>query len=203
MQKIWKFIQAVLGLGLLALAITVLIAADGPDPWGLLILAFYRHLPLSLGVTTQIGGLILILLNLFWGRRRPGLATFMSMILVGLFIDIIQSLAGGTIAGMPELPLLAAGIIIMALGISIYVKAGLGEGPVEGMMFVLSDKLGISIGSAKVIQDLSFVFLGCLLGQFPKWGTLVTALGVGPLTQGLMRISDLTREMKKAPEAPK
>lgn len=196
-----KLIQAVVGLAILALGITLSIAAEGPDPWGLFILALNGHLPLSLGMTSQLGGLFLILLNLFWGRRRPGLATILSMVLVGIFLDLFNViLALGTDYGfIQKLLLLAVAIPTLALGVSIYVKADLGEGPVEGFMFAINHRLGISVGAAKVVEDLSFIVAASVLGRFPMWGTVLSALGVGPLAQVFLRIID---SLKKAPEAP-
>lgn len=195
-----KFIQAVIGLAILALGITLSIAAEGPDPWGLFILALNNRLPISLGMTSQLGGVILIVLNYVWGKRRPGLATIMSMVLVGIFLDLFHNLLGlGTGSVFLKILLLAAGIIALALGIAVYVRADLGEGPVEGTMFVLSQKLGISVGAAKVAQDLSFLALAGMLGRVPMWGTLATALGVGPVTQLFLR---LLAKKKEAPEAP-
>ena len=113
------------------------------------------------------------------------MGTILSMVLVGLFIDMynwmlpLASLGGFAL----RLFILFFGIISVSLGISIYVRAELGEGPVEGMMFVLSSKLKLKVGVAKVLQDFSFLVLSLVLGIIPQWGTLVTALSVGPLTQ--------------------
>jgi len=194
-----KILQAVTGLAILAVGIVLTIAAKGPDPWGLFILALKKHLPLSLGMTSQAGGLCLILINLFWGKRRPGLATIMSMVLVGVFLDMFHFLLNWTDGVIPQPVLLAAGIVSLALGIAVYVLAGLGEGPVEGMMFVLSQRLTISVGAAKVLQDLSFLALAWALSNPPLWGTLITALGVGPITQAFL---GLLGARKKAPPAP-
>lgn len=185
-----SILKAVGGLAILAMGITLTIAVRGPDPWGLFILALKRHLPLSLGLTTQLGGLLLIITNYLWGRRRPGVATVMSMVLVGLFIDLYNFLLPleGITSLPPRLLIHLLGIVSMALGISIYVRAGLGEGPVEGMMFVLSNKLKVRVGIAKIIQDFSFLALALALGGIPQWGTLVTALSVGPLTELLLRV---------------
>lgn len=192
MKRSVQILQAVVGLVILALGITLLIAAEGPDPWGLFVLALNRHLPLSLGITAQVGGLMLILLNFLWGKRRPGLATIMSMVLVGVFLDLFNLFLalGEGLGQVQKVGLLIGGIITLALGISIYVRAGLGEGPVEGMMFVLSDKLRLGVGPAKVVQDLSFVVLAAALGLLPQFGTLLSALGVGPVTQFLLRIME-------------
>lgn len=200
-MRLQKVLMAVGGLAVLAMGITLSIAVQGPDPWGLFVLALKRQLPLSLGVTSQLGGALLIAINYLWGRRRPGVATIMSMVLVGLFIDLYNWLLPLEAISSPALRilLLFLGIISLALGISIYVRAGLGEGPVEGLMFVLSDKLKVKVGTAKVLQDLSFLGLALLLGGFPRWGTVVTALSVGPLAQVFMQ---WIGKKKKAPAAP-
>ena len=189
MRKTLQFFQAVVGLIFLALGITLLIAAEGPDPWGVLVLAMHQHLPLSLGITSQVAGLILISINMFWGKRRPGLATVMSMVLVGVFMDMFGFLTalGHGLDLVWQVGLMLLGITAMAFGISVYVRAGLGEGPVEGFMFVLSDKLGVNVGKAKIVQDLSFVICGFLLGWVPQVGTLVSAVAVGPVTQVFLR----------------
>ena len=185
MTKLQRLLMATGGLAILALGITLTIAVQGPDPWGLFILGLMQHLPFSLGVTSQLGGLALITLNYVWGKRRPGLGTIMSMVLVGLYIDFYNWLLPlEAITGLfIRLFILFFGIVAVALGISIYVRAGLGEGPVEGMMFVLSNKLKLKVGAAKILQDLSFLGLSLVLGVVPQWGTVVTALSVGPLTQ--------------------
>ena len=185
MTKLQRLLMATGGLAILALGITLTIAVQGPDPWGLFILGLMQHLPFSLGVTSQLGGLALITLNYVWGKRRPGLGTIMSMVLGGLYIDFYNWLLPlEAITGLfIRLFILFFGIVAVALGISIYVRAGLGEGPVEGMMFVLSNKLKLKVGAAKILQDLSFLGLSLVLGVVPQWGTVVTALSVGPLTQ--------------------
>jgi uncharacterized membrane protein YczE len=125
----------------------------------------------------------------------------MSMVLVGVFMDMFNTLLspGEGVAQPVKILMLVGGILTLALGVTVYVKAELGEGPLEGMMFVISGKLGVSIGVAKVLQDLSFVSLGWVLGWTPQVGTLVSALAVGPVTQFFFRIG----QQKKAPTAPK
>lgn len=193
MHKLLHILQAGVGLAILALGILLLIAAEGPDPWGVFLLGLQRHLHLTLGITAIGGGLLLIALNYLWGRRRPGLATAMSMLLVAVFIDLFSllTLFSRQLTGAERVLMLAAGIGTTALGIAVYVRAGLGEGPVEGLMFVLSDKLKLSLGLAKVVEDCLFVLGGILLGWSFQWGTFISALCVGPVTQFFITIPAL------------
>lgn len=190
--------QAVFGLALLALGLAMLIAAEGPDPWGVFLLGLQRFLPLTLGVVAQIGGLGLIILNVVWGRRMPGLATVMSMLLVGWFLDLF--LARGIAPEPASLPVqilvLASGILIFSTGIVTYVRAGLGEGPVEAMMFVLSKRLKLPVGRAKVLQDCMFVVGGLFLGTPLRLGTLITAFSVGPVTGWLLDVFERRSNVK-------
>lgn len=191
-HKLLRLGQAVIGLGILALGIVLLIAAQGPDPWGVFLLGLQRRMSLSLGYTALGGGLLLIGINYFWGGRKPGIATVMSMLLVAVFIEMFGLLVvyGRQFGAVERALLLAAGIGAMALGIAVYVRAELGEGPVEGLMFVISDKLNISVGRAKVLEDCLFVLGGVLLGWPLQVGTLVSALTVGPATQLFLTLAD-------------
>ncbi len=191
--------QAVTGLAVLALGILLLITAQGPDPWGVFLLGLKNRLGLSLGATTLSGGMLLIAINLFWGRRRPGLATVLSMMLVAVFIDLFGLLTffGYSFALWQRVLVQGAGVFATASGIAIYVRAGLGEGPVEGLMFVLSEKLRLSVGVAKIVKDCLFVVGGVLLGWQLQAATLVTALTVGPVTQFMLSLPEKVKKQAR------
>jgi uncharacterized membrane protein YczE len=183
-ERVKQLTQVVLGLGIMALGLTLLISVGGPDPWGFFLLSLYKHLPLSLGVTSFLGGGILVLFNLAVGKRRPGIATPISIAVVGVMIDLLFLIPWFHLefSQLARIVLLAVGIVVMALGIAVYVLAGLGEGPVEGMMFVIHQRMKISVGKARVAQDCFFVLLGLLLGAKLGPGTFISAISVGPVT---------------------
>ncbi len=191
--------QAVAGLAVLALGIMLLITARGPDPWGVFLLGLQGRLGLSLGYTALGGGVLLIAINFFWGGRRPGLATLLSMMLVAALIDLFGLFAffGASFSLWQRALLQLLGIVTMAAGIAIYVRARLGEGPVEGLMFVLSHKLNLKIAVAKVLEDCLFVVGGLLLGWQLQPATIVTALSVGPVTQVMLSLPEKVKKKKE------
>ena len=78
-----------------------------------------------------------------------------------------------------KLAVLAAGCVILALGMSTVIKSDAGTGPNDLVGLVISDKLHKKFGIVRVICDLTFVAVGWLLGGAVGIGTVVCAFLVG------------------------
>ena len=78
--------------------------------------------------------------------------------------------------------LLVVGIVAVAAGGGMYIGAGLGPGPRDGLMTGLAER-GMSISVARTLIEVSVVAAGFVLGGTVGVGTLVFALAIGPLTQ--------------------
>ncbi len=79
--------------------------------------------------------------------------------------------------------MLLAGMACIGLGSALYLPAGLGAGPRDGLMMGLHDKLGWSIRLSRSAVEASALAIGWAMGGTVGVGTIVFALGVGPLVQ--------------------
>lgn len=108
----------------------------------------------------------------------------------GYFVDFAKMLVGDfaipTYFG--QLAMLAASIVVVALGVLMYMDVQLVPMPMEGLSVTLAKKLGKPFPTMKIIIDcllvllgvvLSLVFLGTLDGI--REGTVITAIVVGKL----------------------
>jgi uncharacterized membrane protein YczE len=87
-----------------------------------------------------------------------------------------------------RVPLLVAGIAVIAVAICLVVSTDLGAGPTEVLMLGLVHR-GMGIVPARWISDGSPVVLGALLGGAVGVGTALFALAMGPLVKfGLRRL---------------
>ena len=109
--------------------------------------------------------------------------------LFGFFVDGAKALLGNftlpTYLG--QLAMLLMGVVIIALGISLYLDARLVPMPAEGMTLALADKKNKPLNQVKTWTDsilvalsilLSLIFLGGLYGV--REGTVLSALLIGP-----------------------
>ena len=79
--------------------------------------------------------------------------------------------------------------MIFAVGVGLYIGAGLGPGPRDGIMTGLA-RLGMSIRAARIGIDFSAFIIGVLLGGAYGYGTIVMVITVGPIVQYTLRKFD-------------
>lgn len=168
------------GLVLFGASIALMVRADlGLASWDVLHqgLAYRAGLPIG---WTVIGVSALVLLLWLPLRQRPGLGTVSNVIVVGLSVD-------ATLAVLPEAghlavrsALLVTGIVLNGVATGLYIGAGLGPGPRDGLMTGLAAR-GLSIRVARTTIEVSVLVLGWLLGGTVGVGTVLYALSIGPL----------------------
>jgi uncharacterized membrane protein YczE len=174
--------RLLLGLVLFGFALAALVKADlGLDPWNVFTQGLTRHIDLSLGTLTVIISLLLLLL--WWPLgQRPGVGTVANALVVGPVLDL----------GLAEIPAphgLAARIAYMVVAIAgsavatgLYVGAGWGPGPRDGLMTGLAAK-GVPIAWARAGIELTVLVIGWYLGGTVGVATVLFAISIGPLVK--------------------
>jgi uncharacterized protein len=169
------------GLFVFAFAMALSLQCNlGAASWTVLHDGISRKTPLSVGVATQMVGLLMLAVSWLAGIR-PGFATVMNMILVGLFLDLI--LWSGVIPEAEPYPLrvlmLLAGIVVLGLGSAMYIKAGFGAGPRDSFMLAMHRRTRLRIGKVRWMMEVAAVVIGILLGGDFGVGTIIFAMLVG------------------------
>lgn len=168
------------GLTLCGAGIAMLIRAElGLGPWDVLHQGLALATGMSVGLATVVIGFLVLLL---WVplRQRPGIGTLANVIWIGLSLDVFLLLTT-TPSSLPlRWLLLLAGPVTFGVGVAIYIGAGVGTGPRDGLMTGLA-RLGVPVGVARTGIELSALMLGWLLGGRVGPGTVYFALAVGPV----------------------
>lgn len=151
----------------------------GLSPWDVLHQGLARRTGLTFGTIVVGVGLVVLLL---WIpiRQRLGLGTVINTITVGNVVDAALAELGPV--HQPELRwvMLAAGIVIVGLGTGLYIGAGLGPGPRDGLMTGIAAK-GYPLWAVRTGLELGVLASGWALGGDVGIGTVAFALGIGPL----------------------
>jgi uncharacterized membrane protein YczE len=171
------------GLFLFALGIVLTLRSRlGLGPWDVLHEGLSLRSPLSFGQAGIAVGAVLLGLNVLLGER-PGFGTGANIVLIGLFVDLILwSGAVPDLAGLPlvaRLPVDVCGVALVGVGSALYIKAGLGAGPRDGLMLALSRRTGRKVGTVRTGIELCALGAGWLLGGTAGAGTAIFALGIG------------------------
>jgi uncharacterized membrane protein YczE len=175
----------------------LLLAGLGVDPWDVLHQGLSRRLGLGVGTWVVIvGGLVMLL----WIplHQRPGLGTLNNVVVVGVVIDLVLA----TVPPVHDLPaqvaMLCSAVVLNGIATGAYIGAGLGPGPRDGLMTGLAAR-GHSIRVVRTTIELSVLGGGWLLGGTVGVGTVVYALGIGPIAHISI---PLLKIRTQAPPAP-
>ena len=157
----------------------MLLAGLGVDPWDVLHQGLSRKFGLGVGTWVVIVGALVLLLWIPL-RQRPGLGTLSNVIVIGLVVDAVLTLVS-PVHGFPaQLALMLSGVVLNGVATGLYIGAGLGPGPRDGLMTGLAAR-GHSIRVVRTGIELSVLLTGWLLGGTVGLGTVVYALGIGPI----------------------
>jgi len=151
----------------------------GVMPWSVLDQGFSRTFGGQVGTWSIVVGVAVLLLWIPL-RQRPGLGTVANVVLVGLSINAVMGLvppAQGTTAAWA---LLLTGVVMNGVVTGVYVGAGLGPGPRDGLSLGLAAR-GLPLRVVRTAVELLALGVGFGLGGTVGWGTLVYALAIGPI----------------------
>lgn len=182
-----RLLRLAIGLWLYGLSVALMIrGALGAAPWDVFHQGAALHLPLSFGVVMILAS-AMVLLAWIPLRQMPGLGTVANALLVGPFADINLGLIATPDGLLPRCLLMLAGVLVCAFATGLYIGAQLGPGPRDGLMTGLARRSGRSIRLVRTMIELAVLAAGVLLGGVFGVGTIVFALGVGPVTQFFMQ----------------
>lgn len=177
-----RMTQLVVGLVLFGVGIGLMLQSGlGVPPWDVLHQGLSRQLGLTVGLWSIIVSVVVLLLWLPL-RERYGLGTLLNAIIIGLVLDATSLLVPEADSTAVAWLMLLAGVVIVGLASGLYIGANLGPGPRDGLMTGIARR-GPSIRLTRAVLEISVLTLGWVLGGTFGIGTIVFALGIGPLVQ--------------------
>ncbi len=180
------------GLVLFGLGIALMVEAGlGLGPWEALNQGIARQTGQEIGTLSILLGIPI--LALWWPLgERPGIGTLLNVLTIGtstnLGIAVLPTPPGD--ATVVRVAMLVTGVVVIAVGSAIYLSTDLGPGPRDGLMTGAARRFGWSIRRARTAIELMVLVIGWALGGSVGLGTVVFALGIGPLLQLALRAFD-------------
>lgn len=177
-----RFARCIVGLAFFGLGISMFLAADlGLAPWDIFHQGLAEKTGIPIGVIIEITGVIILLLWIPL-KERLGWGTVLNAVQIGLVVLLVADRLPTTDLLWVRVPYMLGGLLSVAIGSGLYIGAGLGSGPRDGLMLGLS-KRGISVRIARTGIEATVLVAGLFLGGTIGIGTVAFTFGIGPLVQ--------------------
>ena len=177
---------AALSLLVNGFGIYLTIRADiGAAPWDVLSLGLSKTLGILYGNASIAVSLTILLIDVLM-REPIGIAMFIDAVVVGKAVDFFNWLDPVPRGSSLEVsvPMLIAGLFVLAYTQYTYMIASLGCGPRDTLLVGLAKRLRrVPIGMVSIALLSTATLIGWLLGGPVGLGTLLCAFGAGPVMQ--------------------
>jgi uncharacterized membrane protein YczE len=179
-----------LGLVTFGTGVAMMVQAGlGLGPWEALNQGIAEQTGLAIGTVSILLGIPI--LAMWWPLgERPGIGTVINVVLIGLSTNVALAVISVAVEPWVQLLLMGLGVVTVGLGSGLYLGADLGPGPRDGLMTGVHHRFGWSIRRARTAIELTVLVIGWALGGTIGIGTVVFALGIGPLVQVFLGIFD-------------
>ena len=156
-------------------------AGLGLDPWDVFHQGLANHTGMTLGIASAVVG-VAVLLAWIPLRNRPGVGTIANVIVIAITVDVGMSLLSTPTSLGVRIAMMVGAVVLNAFSTVLYVGAGLGPGPRDGLMTGLVARFPrLSIRLVRTSIELLILSVGFLLGGTVGLGTIAYALAIGPL----------------------
>ena len=157
----------------------------GVSPWDVLNLGLSKTFGILYGTASITVSLTVLLIDVLL-REPIGLAMFIDAFVVGKSVDFFNWLnpVPQSHSLLLSIPMMVAGLFILAYTQYTYMIASLGCGPRDTLMVGLAKRVPkVPIGVVSIALLSTVTFIGWLLGGPVGIGTLISTFGFGPIMQ--------------------
>ena len=176
-----RFAQLLPGLALFGVGIALMVRAQlGLSPWQVFHQGLSQLTNLAIGTIVIITGGV-VLLAWFPLRERFGLGTILNVAIIGNVLNVTLRILPEPLGSVPvRWTAMLGGIVLIGIGSGLYIGAGMGPGPRDGLMTGIARR-GLHIGAVRAGLEISVLVAGWFLGGTVGIGTVAFAVLIGPL----------------------
>lgn len=189
-NEVFKYFKLLFGVMLCSFGVVVILNSNlGLSPWDVLNQGLNKKFGITLGEASFVVGAVVVVFSIFL-KQPIGSGTVVNFIAVGLFMDIFIYLdfipRGVNI--FEQILLLVIGLVVFCYGCYLYMATGLGCGPRDGLMMILTKRTKYPLWQVKTVLEIGALGLGYLLDGTVGVGTIISSICVGPMIQYFFKL---------------
>lgn len=159
----------------------------GVDPASVFELGIANVIHVSYGTSSALINVIILAIVFLVDKSYINISSVIAIFGIGYTADFVKSFLNmlnlGELNALIKIVMIFLGLMIMATGIAVYVRADLGVGAIDSISELISRKGNFQYRIVRIIGDISFVVIGYFLGGTVGIGTVIAAFMTGPAVQ--------------------
>lgn len=183
-----KLIICILATIVIGVSIAMMRFVDlGVDPFTSLIIGICNITNIAFRLIYPIINALILLIVFFVNRPMVGMGTLINLLLIGPVSDYSTMFLEKQIQNptpVTKFLILAIGLVIMAMGVSLYTSTNIGTSAYDSLFITIHKKNPkISLGLARIITDAISIVIGYLGKAILGIGTILNVFLMGPMVE--------------------
>ncbi|MGL5548759.1 MAG: YczE/YyaS/YitT family protein [Culicoidibacterales bacterium] len=180
-----------IGMIFIGFGVAAIITSNlGAGSFDAFIAGLASQIGLTLGLTMNLIAITFLLVAAIVERKAPRFLSLITSIILGAIIDFWMLVVFQDIVAVTLLSrwfFLIAGSLAISFGVPLMISSRMPLNPTDVPVIVMTEQLGLKIGTAKLIFDGTMLILAFLLAGPIGIGTIVITLSLGPIIGILSR----------------
>lgn len=182
-----RLLIMIIGNVFLGMGISIFkLSGMGNDPFSGMAMALAESVGITYANFLILLNLVLFVIEFMTGRKFIGVGTFVNAILLGYIATFFHnnwlSLFGEPQLLWQRVVIVAIGVVVCSFGVSLYQTSKVGVAPYDSLSLIMRENFPkISYFWHRMFTDALCALICFLAGGIVGLGTLVSALGLGPI----------------------
>lgn len=184
-EKATRILMVIIGNIFIGLGVGLFkLSALGNDPFDGMNMAMADFFHIYYPVLQIIVNVFFFIFQIWLGRHLIGFGTIVNAFFLGYIAAFFYSLIPAPSAFIARLLIMLVGVLVIALGLSLYQSADMGVAPYDALSMIMAERQKkVPYFWCRVITDAFCAIVCYVFGGIIGIGTVFSAFGFGPFIQ--------------------
>lgn len=183
MRNLKRYSVFILGLLIITLGVSLMSKGNiGTGSWDAINFGLSKRFGRTPGFWIVVSSLVVLVLAAIIEKKGIKFTSFITATLLGVGINLWGTILNGVVINnmILKVSILLLGLLLVAIGLALYLITELPQNPIDYLMVVIKEKLRLTVGTAKLLVDITCIFIAIFIGGPIGIGTIIASFFLGP-----------------------
>lgn len=183
MSNLKRYSVFMLGLLIITLGVSLMSKGNiGTGSWDAINFGLSERFGKTPGFWIVVNSSVILVLVAIIEKKGIKFTSFITAALLAGGVNLWGVILNGVVIDniIFKVSILLLGLLLVAIGLALYLITELPQNPIDYLMVVIKEKFSLTVGTAKLLVDITCIFIAIFIGGPIGIGTIIASFFLGP-----------------------